>query len=58
MSDAKKAEKKAKVDTRNMLQKVGFYMALVYSVLTVLFLVQMFLLNVVPEKYALLIAVV
>lgn len=58
MSDAKKTEKKAKVDTRNMLQKVGFYMALVYSVLTVLFLVQMFLLNVVPEKYALLIAVV
>lgn len=53
MEDVKTVKK-----PRNMFQKVGFYMAVVYCILTILFLAQMFLINVIPDKYAIIIAIV
>lgn len=43
---------------RKFYQKAGFYMALIFCILTVLFLGQMYLLNVVPTKYMIIAAIV
>lgn len=53
MENVKTVEK-----SRSMFKTVGFYMALIYCVLTVLFLVQMFSLNVIPGKFTAIIAAV
>lgn len=53
MEDVKTIEK-----PRGIFQRVGFYMSIVYCALTVLFLAQMFMLNVIPEKYAIIAAVI
>ena len=46
---------KVKKDTRSNFQKVGFYMSILYIALTGLFLMQMFKLNVLPDKYSIIV---
>ena len=59
MENVKTVEKvKSKKDTRSNFQKVGFYMSIIYIALTGLFLMQMFKLNVLPNKYSIIVAVV
>ena len=59
MENVKTVEKvKSKKDTRSNFQKVGFYMSILYIALTGLFLMQMFKLNVLPNKYSIIVAVV
>ncbi|MGX8851846.1 LCP family protein [Amedibacillus sp. YH-ame10] len=49
---------KKSVKKKSLTKNVGFYFAIIYVVLTVLFLFQIFLLNIVPMKYAIPLAIV